>query len=182
MESEQPVVAIPTSFEGVQMRSRLEGQTAAFFSRLGWKWEYERFDLTLPSGRAFKPDFFVFDTSLVVECRGYSSAHGDSQILEFAELIQHTPYNKREPFLELSKDYGEADRFLVIGPVDVRVYVRDVPIPLPGIFGKCPCGEWDCLTVPGHIHSEFKPIENAFSLSLSDHGKLLINGKPLEDC
>ena len=33
--------AIPTTYRGIRMRSRLEARWAAFFDRLGWEWEYE---------------------------------------------------------------------------------------------------------------------------------------------
>ena len=47
-------MSIPTMFAGVQMRSRLEARWAAFFTALGWNWEYEPFDL-----RGWIPDFLL---------------------------------------------------------------------------------------------------------------------------
>lgn len=46
--------AIPTKYKGLQFRSRLEAQWAAFFDLLGWKWEYEPFDLN-----GYIPDFIL---------------------------------------------------------------------------------------------------------------------------
>lgn len=44
--------AIPTVYKGIQFRSRLEAQWAAFFDLLEWAWEYEPFDLN-----GYIPDF-----------------------------------------------------------------------------------------------------------------------------
>lgn len=46
--------AIPTMYNGVQFRSRLEARWAAFFDLCGWRWEYEPFDLN-----GWIPDFIV---------------------------------------------------------------------------------------------------------------------------
>lgn len=37
--------SIPTTYAGVNFRSRLEARWAAFFDLAGWPWEYEPFDL-----------------------------------------------------------------------------------------------------------------------------------------
>lgn len=46
--------AIPTLYEGVQYRSRLEAKWAAFFDLLGWQHQYEPFDLN-----GWIPDFLL---------------------------------------------------------------------------------------------------------------------------
>jgi hypothetical protein len=46
---------IPTMHAGIQFRSRLEARWAAFFTEIGWRWEYEPFDL-----EGYIPDFLVF--------------------------------------------------------------------------------------------------------------------------
>ena len=45
-------MAIPTVYEGVRFRSRLEARWAAFFDSIGWPWEYERREL-----KNYIPDF-----------------------------------------------------------------------------------------------------------------------------
>lgn len=45
---------IPTMFDGVMYRSRLEAKWAAFFKRLGWHFDYEPYDL-----ENYIPDFLV---------------------------------------------------------------------------------------------------------------------------
>ena len=47
---------IPTLYSGIQFRSRLEATWAAFFTMVGWRYEYEPFDC-----RGWIPDFLVQD-------------------------------------------------------------------------------------------------------------------------
>ena len=66
-----PFQAIPTIYNGIQLRSRLEAQAAYLFDVLGWKWEYEPESIMLPCGTAYTPDFWLPEFRCVVECRGY---------------------------------------------------------------------------------------------------------------
>jgi hypothetical protein len=50
----QPLRPIPTKYNGVQFRSRLEARWAAFFDRAGWRWEYEP-----PETDGWIPDFLL---------------------------------------------------------------------------------------------------------------------------
>jgi len=52
---------IPTIYAGVQFRSRLEAKWAAFFDLIGWRWEYEPFDLA-----GWIPDFLLIGASSVL--------------------------------------------------------------------------------------------------------------------
>lgn len=45
---------IPTLYNGARFRSRLEARWAAFFDLVGWKWDYEPFDLP-----GWIPDFII---------------------------------------------------------------------------------------------------------------------------
>jgi hypothetical protein len=47
-------MAIPTMIDGVRTRSLLEAKWAAFFTLLGWRWEYEPLDLD-----GWIPDFLI---------------------------------------------------------------------------------------------------------------------------
>ena len=51
------IKAIPTTYAGVNFRSRLEARWAAFFDLVGWKWDYEPFDLD-----KWTPDFLIRTT------------------------------------------------------------------------------------------------------------------------
>lgn len=46
------IKSIPTTYAGVNFRSRLEARWAAFFDLCGWKWDFEPFDLD-----GWAPDF-----------------------------------------------------------------------------------------------------------------------------
>lgn len=61
--------AIPTTFDGIEFRSRLEAKWASFFSRIEWHWEYEPFD-----GNGYIPDFVVttHDRQLLIEVKPYT--------------------------------------------------------------------------------------------------------------
>jgi hypothetical protein len=48
------IANIPTIYNGVQFRSRLEAKWAAFFDLLGWHWHYEPLDLD-----GWIPDFLI---------------------------------------------------------------------------------------------------------------------------
>lgn len=48
------VNGIPTKYDGINFRSRLEAKWAHFFDSLGWEWEYEPFDLS-----GYIPDFIL---------------------------------------------------------------------------------------------------------------------------
>lgn len=48
------IQSIPTIYNGVRFRSRLEARWAAMFDRLGWTWHYEPVDL-----KNYIPDFII---------------------------------------------------------------------------------------------------------------------------
>lgn len=57
--------AIPTHYNGINFRSRLEAKWARFFDLLGWPYEYEPIDLS-----GYIPDFVLkFDTPIAVEIK-----------------------------------------------------------------------------------------------------------------
>lgn len=53
-DEEVAMAGIPTKHAHIQFRSRLEATWAAFFTLLGWDWEYEPFDLD-----GWIPDFSI---------------------------------------------------------------------------------------------------------------------------
>lgn len=60
---------IPTTHRATRFRSRLEARWAAFFDTIGWRWEYEPFDLN-----GYIPDFAIFGAEpFLVEVKPYSS-------------------------------------------------------------------------------------------------------------
>lgn len=66
---EYTIAAIPTVYNGVQYRSRLEARWAAFFDLLGWRHTYEPYDMG-----AWSPDFLVrlnaeYGASVLIEVK-----------------------------------------------------------------------------------------------------------------
>jgi hypothetical protein len=54
MKGKMKLAGIPTTFDHINFRSRLEAHWAAFFTLIGWEWEYEPFDLS-----GYIPDFLL---------------------------------------------------------------------------------------------------------------------------
>lgn len=62
-------MSIPTEYNGVKFRSRLEARIAMFMDRVEMPWSYERITLRLPSGNTYTPDFFLPRQNLLVEVK-----------------------------------------------------------------------------------------------------------------
>lgn len=73
--------AIPTTFAGVRMRSRLEARWAAFFTNCGWKWTYEPFDTD-----GWAPDFTLHMPAgdIYVEVKPVLTPHVRSVFIDVA--------------------------------------------------------------------------------------------------
>ena len=57
--------AIPTLYQGIEYRSRLEARWAAMFDNIGWKFTYEPFDTN-----GYIPDFLIHgDRPMLVEIK-----------------------------------------------------------------------------------------------------------------
>jgi hypothetical protein len=89
------IAAHPTTYKGVNMRSRLEARWAAFFDLVSWRWEYEPIDLP-----GWVPDFRVSWDCTHSECDG-----------EHSLLVEIKPYFdnkdfKDHPCLQYTECYG----------------------------------------------------------------------------
>lgn len=62
-------MSIPTEYNGVKFRSRLEARIALFMDRVQVSWSYERITLRLPAGNTYTPDFFLPRQNLLVEVK-----------------------------------------------------------------------------------------------------------------
>ena len=58
LESPSGLAPVPTLFDGIMFRSRLEARTAVALTSMGWTYEYEPGHAELPSGN-YLPDFKV---------------------------------------------------------------------------------------------------------------------------
>jgi hypothetical protein len=83
--TEYTIAAIPTVYRGRTYRSRLEAKWAAFFDRLGWRHEYEPFDLG-----SWSPDFLLPDLDTLVEVKPWTEFDQDTafRIAQAAEYKQ----------------------------------------------------------------------------------------------
>lgn len=82
------IKAIPTKYGGVIFRSRLEARWAAFFDLVGWKWQYEPFDLD-----GWAPDFrlsFPSGRDALIEVKPVASGADESIVIEaFKKCANH---------------------------------------------------------------------------------------------
>jgi hypothetical protein len=83
------IKAIPTIYEGVRFRSRLEARWAAFFDLAGWPWEYEPFDL-----EGWCPDFRLL---------GKIPGLVEVKPIDFAFAASHDPEDHNDTYHELAQ-------------------------------------------------------------------------------
>ncbi len=107
MTADVPLKAIPTIYNGVQLKSRMEAQCALFFDILKWQWEYEAVNLMLLNGVTYTPDFWLPEFRTVVECRGYESEKGLRQIIGFRHMLQTSGFSGK---------FKRCNSYLTIGP------------------------------------------------------------------
>lgn len=62
------IKAIPTTYKGYRMRSRLEGRWATWFDAVGLHWEYEKEGFSI-NGKAYLPDFWIEEWNAFVEIK-----------------------------------------------------------------------------------------------------------------
>ncbi len=102
------MAAIPTTYDGIEYRSRLEARWAAFMANIGWDTVYEPFD-----GDGYIPDFLVQgDNPLLIEVKPASIAADYLGAVPKAEsgLEQHWKHDilivGSTPFPLVSFGYG----------------------------------------------------------------------------
>ncbi|RUM99013.1 hypothetical protein EET67_05070 [Pseudaminobacter arsenicus] len=124
------IKAIPTTYAGVNFRSRLEARWAAFFDLCGWKWDYEPFDL-----EGWAPDFRLRTKVGPVLCE-VKPADLSTFILRQLELEVLEPW----PFHEYRKalPYRRSNLVCLLGDTPLTVSERFFPIGF--IDGRMPIG------------------------------------------
>lgn len=102
------MAAIPTTYDGIEYRSRLEARWAAFMANIGWDTVYEPFD-----GDGYIPDFLVQgDNPLLIEVKPASIAADYLAAVPKAEsgLEQHWTHDilivGSTPFPTVNLGYG----------------------------------------------------------------------------
>jgi hypothetical protein len=173
-------VAIPTTFKGIEFKSRLEAQTAFLFETFGIPWQYEPKSLMLPNGICYTPDFWLGRQRTFFECRGYENETSEKQIECFGESVQaEGGYTITPPGILVQT-------FIVLyGTGDTRVYQRWQEYCENGILLSwcCLCKHW---YLGGFDQGACLPCctnQNASQIVLAltaSKGKLFLNGKPSE--
>ncbi len=81
------IKALPTTYNGVQFRSRTEARWAAYFDLMGVEWRYEDEAYELPSG-GYLPDFYLPKHDVFAEVKGDDGFDFDA-IRKVWELSKH---------------------------------------------------------------------------------------------
>jgi hypothetical protein len=84
------IQARPTLYKGIQMRSRLEADYAAFMDQAGWGWKYEPIVFAGPSGQ-WLPDFELWPESRVpsyVELKPESWLQEDARVAQTLDRME----------------------------------------------------------------------------------------------
>jgi hypothetical protein len=92
------ISSIPTEYNGIQYRSRLEADTARLLTMLRIPFEYEAKSYLLPSGIHYRPDFLLHNRTQVLEVRGYETDHGNRQVRDFAAFAAQHGIGRYETF------------------------------------------------------------------------------------
>ncbi len=85
------VKALPTTYAGVEFRSRIEARWALFFDKLGVSWSYEREGYELPTGN-YLPDFWLPDVrdGCWFEVKGANPTRREYDLaIELAQATDH---------------------------------------------------------------------------------------------
>jgi hypothetical protein len=139
--SEGDIRAIPTTYGGIEFRSRLEAKWACFFDLICWPWEYEPIDLD-----GYIPDFVIKADShpIFVEIK---PALSTQELRAMGQKAREATLGKRLLVL------GASDRFTddIEGPTNglqcVRINLCDESYAQMAINcfgnGKPNCEEWD---------------------------------------
>ena len=175
-----PITAIPTTYKGIQMRSRMEAQVAFLLDQISWPSEYEGESIMLSNGVSYTPDFHLTERSVVIEGRGYEDERGAKQIAGFIADLHQRAIATDDEFT-----------YIVMGPSACTVYTCDVDgkrDTYPMAITFCPrCDEWHIDTIrerwphhalcPACVELTF----NSYAVTVAG-GKFGINGFPLDDC
>lgn len=182
--------AIPTVYNGVQLRSRMGAQCAVLFDKLGWEWTYEQFSIMLPCGIPYIPDFWAKKPWLMVECRGYENERSKRQIDSFVSLVE------QKDGWPMPDKNGNLYDFWVLGPEGSAYYrsawgagdgYRDIPATdrtryqvRPVVAYKCGCG-WEILGGDTPWCPNCEEVATSALVISVKAGKIFGNGKPVED-
>ena len=153
------IKAIPTSYKGVQFRSKCEARWAEYFDSLGIRWMYEPEGMDL-NGLWYLPDFWLPDCKTIFEVKGVWDEIDKAKLtaayleIERAELSYRLAIGECEQYrLVLGVVRRDLTNLEFVGPGAVMIDNRQA------ILARCDdCEEWffgaifedlDCPTCDG---------------------------------
>lgn len=77
--------AIPTTYRGIEFRSKLEAKYAQAFDRLGIVWEYEGHGFAFDDGTWYCPDFYMPEIDTYFEVKGVMDEASERKVKMLAE-------------------------------------------------------------------------------------------------
>ena len=134
------IKAIPTYYQGVRFRSRLEAKWAALFDQLNWAWTYEPYDL-----EGWAPDFAIKGKKgdILVEVKPVPGADYSP---EFDKAINHQVSWERHVLLLGHSPIQEDGRF----------YIGLCNEPCPGFcsggWERAVFGQWNKSNTEGYCN------------------------------
>jgi hypothetical protein len=175
--SEPELKAIPTLFNGVQYRSRLEADTAMLLDKLRIAHAYEQTSYLLKNGSHFRPDFTLYTGLGILEVRGYLNKKGNKQIFGFCDEVYQGLHGDLAFFVLSDGEYQipQYASYVGSGPFFHSAQIRP-----NWEFGRCfSCGRWTptsglqspCLSCGTYMHPPYDHFEAAVNcgvLSLLD--------------
>lgn len=72
--------AIPTTYRGIEFRSKLEAKYAQAFDRLGIVWEYEGHGFAFDDGTWYCPDFYMPEIDTYFEVKGVMDEESERKV------------------------------------------------------------------------------------------------------
>jgi hypothetical protein len=144
------VKAIPTTYQGVEFRSRLEARVAMAMDHERIEWHYEPEGFELDDGTRYMPDFWLPRTQTWIEVKFSYQAPGVDKAKKFAQAVCGFD------------DYGDGNYLqpeqlvMVMHPTKLGVTERLVGLNALGastVFVECPSclsrhwtniGAWEC--------------------------------------
>jgi hypothetical protein len=124
--------AIPTTYKGYRMRSRLEARWATFFDALGIRWEYEREGYNLGEGIFYLPDFWFTDYEMWAEVKPKEFTKEERE--KCKRLVEQ---GKHECFLLDDLPDVRNYEFFIWGDESYKVKYWDFPLwQMADVFGQ----------------------------------------------
>lgn len=164
--------AIPTTYKGIEFRSKLEAKYAQCFDRLGIVWEYEGHGFAFDDGTWYCPDFYMPEIDTYFEVKGVFDDTSMNKVILLA---------KEQKRVVVGPPSGDAGIFIGIKPGELvdddgQGYYVDNAIPT-----KCSsCGKvyfreeemsWTCPAC-GRSGDDFVTIsENVFEAAGWGNGR-----------